>query len=106
LVVLLACLFGGIFIVTYEFTPALIEVGGRARTIYPGFSRETLAEFFIASTCFVIAGIGLYYMRTAPRKEEEAWSSYMSFGMLLFLLSVMVLAGVFSYKAGLLRFGR
>ena len=106
IIFVLAAFFGGIFIVTYEFTPALIEIRGTASTIYPGFSRETLAEFFIAATAFIFAAVGSYLMRVAPRREVEEWSSYMSLGLLFFIIAMIVLAGVFSYKAGLLRWGR
>jgi len=106
IIFILALFFGGIFIVTYEFTPALIEIRGTASTIYPGFSRETLAEFFIASASFIFAALGSYFMRIAPRREVEEWSSYMSLGLLFFIIAMIVLAGVFSYKAGLLRWGR
>jgi len=105
LIFVLAILFGGIFMVTYEFTPPLIEVGGgRPTTIYPGFSRETFAEFILAVVLFISAAVGGYMIRTAPRREEEAWESYMYGGLVFLLVAVMVMAGVFAYKAGLLRF--
>jgi len=104
--ILLAVFFGGVFIVLYEFTPPMIEIGGAPAVIYPGFSRETTTEFILAVFTFVIAAIGTYLMRVAPRKEEEAWRTYMFFGMILFIVASLVISVVFAHKAGLLRIGR
>ena len=103
ILVAMGILFGGVFIVTYEFTPPMIEVGGKPALIYPGFNRETLTEFILATLSFIVAGIGAYIVRIAPRREEEAWRTYMMFGFLLLLFVSMVLAFVFAHKAGLLR---
>lgn len=106
IVVALSMLFGGIFMVTYEFTPPMIEIRGQPALIYPGFSRETFTEFLLAVAIFLMSGVGAYLIRTAPRREEEAWETYMYFGLILLLLSAIVLAAVFAYKSGLLQVGR
>ena len=89
--------------VTYEFTPPLIEVGGGPAVIYPGLGRETLAEFLFSVGIFLMGAAGLYLLREAPRHEEEAWSTYMYVGLFLFLFAAMLLTGVFMQKVGLLR---
>ncbi len=106
IITLLGVFFGGIFIILYEFTPPMIEVGGAATVIYPGFSRETTTEFILAMLVFLSAAAGTYLMRTAPRREEEAWRTHMFSGMVLFMLATLLISVIFAYKAGLLRFGR
>ncbi|MEX0568032.1 MAG: hypothetical protein Q6363_002590 [Candidatus Njordarchaeota archaeon] len=106
IIIVLSVLFGGIFMVVYEFTPPLIEISGQPALIYPGFSRETFTEFLLAVAIFLMSGIGAYLIRIAPRREEEAWETYMYFGLILLLLSAIVLAAVFAYKSGLLQVGR
>lgn len=106
IVVVLSMLFGGIFMVIYEFTPPMIEVGGEPTMIYPGFSRETFAEFLLAMMIFLTSGAATYLIRIAPRREEEAWETYMYLGLIILWLLTIVLAAVFAHKSGLLQVGR
>lgn len=103
MIVLLSVLFGGIFIITYEFTPPIIEIGQRPALIYPGFSRETLTEFLLTAIIFLMAGIGTYMLRSAVRTAEEEWSVEMSIGLLLMIFAIFALWAIFSVKAGLMR---
>lgn len=103
LLLVLAVLFGGVFLIVYQFTPPIIEIGGRAALIYPGLSRETLTEFLLVVIIFLIAGVGTYLLRSAVRMEEEEWSVQMSVGMFLLLAAALVLWIIFSSKIGLLR---
>ncbi len=103
LTIILAILFGGIFLIAYEFTPPLIEIGGRAALIYPGLSRETLTEFLFTVIIFIMASVGAYLLRSAVRAEEEEWTVQMSIGLFLVLVTVIFLWIIFSSKVGLLR---
>ncbi|MCR8432819.1 MAG: hypothetical protein NDP13_04450 [Crenarchaeota archaeon] len=103
LIIVLAIFFGGIFMIIYEFTPPLIEIGQRPALIYPGLSRETLTEFLFMIMIFLMAGIGTYLLRTAVRTAEEEWSTVISIGLVLTLFAVFGLWAIFSMKVGLLR---
>lgn len=102
-IIALGLFFGGFFMVVYEFTPPLIQAGGGATMIYPGLSRETFAEFLMAVAAFITGALGLFVIREAPRREEEAWTTYMYVGLVLFIVMMLVIMFAFMSKVGMIR---